>query len=104
MPCVRTVVAGSPCFIMIPDTYRIRAGGKEFHFEFHPFCGPTMIGKRGNPVQAMPPQRSPFWDALYWWLKQGKQVDADGWCVFKWETKPVNIVKHLGGSHYKVLG
>jgi hypothetical protein len=85
-----------------PD-FKIRAGDKEFCFEFHPYLGPTIIGKRGNPVSTMPPQNSPFWDALYWWIKQGKQVGADGYCIFKWEMQPVNILKHLGGRNYRIL-
>ena len=102
MTCIHTTVAGSPCIISLVDEYKIRAGGKEFTFDFHPFCGPTLIGKRGNQIK-FPPQNSPFWDALYWWIKQGKQVDSEGYCVFKWETKPVNILKHLGGRNYMVL-
>jgi hypothetical protein len=86
-----------------PD-HKIRAGGKEFRFEMHPYLGPCLLGKRGDPLSTLPPKKSPFWDALYWWTKQGKQVDANGWCVFKWETKPAHILKHMGGKHYPVLG
>lgn len=103
MACEKWILDGRSCYVMVNDEYKIRAGDKEFHFEFHPHCGPMMLGKRGNPVQSFPPQNSPFWDALYWWIHQGKQVDAEGYCVFKWEMKPVNILKHLGGRHYKVL-
>lgn len=104
MPCKRFQFGdGSVALLNVPDEYHIRAGGEEFHFEFNTYTGPSMIGKSGNPIQAMPPNKSPFWDALYWWLKQGKQVGEDGYCVFKWEMQPVNILKHLGGRHYKVL-
>ena len=110
MACEKWIVAGSPCYVMMADEYKIRAGDKEFRFEFHAFTGPSMLAKQGgrnsklwNPTDRFPPQKSPFWDALYWWLKQGKQVDADGYCVFKWEMQPVNILKHLGGRHYKIL-
>ena len=102
MPCEKWIVAGQPCFVMTFEEYKIRAGGKDFRFEMHDYCGPTMIGKRGNPI-AFPPQNSPFWEALHWWLKQGKRVDAQGWCLFKWEMQPVHIIKHMGGRHYKVL-
>ena len=104
MACERWIIGGRPALVMVggPDL-KIRAGGKEFCFEMHDYCGPLMIGKRGDPIQTLPPQKSPFWDALHWWIKQGKQVGVDGYCIFKWEMKPVNIVKHLGGRHYKVL-
>jgi len=103
MACEKWLVGGKPCFVMMVDSYKIRAAGKEFYFDFHSFTGPQMVGKRGKPIHTFPPQKSPFWDALFWWIKQGKQVDADGWCVFKWEMKPVNILKHLGGRNYMVL-
>ncbi len=103
MACEKWIIGGKPCYVMMSEEYKIRAGGKEFRFDMHPYCGPTMIGKRGNPLSTMPPQNSPFWDALYWWTKQGKKVDDDGYCVFKWETKPVYIIKHIIGRHYKIL-
>jgi hypothetical protein len=104
MACEKWIVDGRPCYVTMSDQYKIRAAGKEFYFSFHAFTGPGMLDKRGNAVQKMPPQKSPFWDALYWWLKQGKKVDAEGYCVFKWEMKPIHILKHLGGRHYQVLG
>ena len=111
MACEKWIVDGKPCYVMMggPD-FKIRAGDKEFHFEFHSYLGPTMLAKQGgrgreiwNPTHRFPPQNSPFWDALYWWIKQGKQVGADGYCIFKWEMKPINILKHLGGRNWKVL-
>lgn len=102
MTCHKMYFGGSVAYVSMCDDYKIRAGEKEFCFSFHSFCGPSLLGKRGQEI-AFPPQKSPFWDALYWWIKQGKQVDSDGYCVFKWETKPVNILKHLGGRNWKVL-
>jgi hypothetical protein len=97
MPCVNVKIGGTRMIVdMAPPVRRIQSGGQEFLFEFHDFLGPCMVGKRGNPVSTFPPQRSPFWDALHWWLKQGKQVDADGNCIFKHEMKLVYITKQIG--------
>ena len=103
MHCETWKIGGRPCHVLMGDSYKIRAGDKEFYFDFHDFLGPMMLGKRGNPVQTFPPQKSPFWDALHFWLKQGRQIDGDGWCVFKWEMQLVQIVKHIAGRHYLVL-
>lgn len=88
---------------MSPQTLHIRAGGENFDFEFHYYLGPTMIGKRGNPISWFPPQKSPFWDALHWWLKQGKEIDKYGNCIFKWETELVHIVKEINSRNIKIL-
>lgn len=82
---------------------RITAGGQVFRFEFHEYLGPSMIGKRGDIIQNFPGKYSPFWDALHFWLKQGKRVDADGNCVFEHETKLVPLLLKIGRNRYKVL-
>ena len=106
MSCTRFKFGdGSTAIINVGGpTRRIRSGGKEFLFEFHEYLGPTMIGKRGDTIQSMPPMNSPFWDALHFWLKQGKQVDAEGNCIFEHEMKLVHIVKQLDRRNWKVLG
>lgn len=104
MPCFRTNIGGMVAYATFSEEYKIRAGGKEFRFSFSEHLGPSMLGKRGQSLSNMPPERSPFWDALHFWIRQGQQVDSEGWCVFKWEMKPVQILKHLGGRHYMVLG
>lgn len=86
-----------------PPTLKIRSGGQEFMFEFHEYLGPGMVGKRGDYIQGFPPKRSPFWDALHFWLKQGKQVDANGNCIFRHETKLVHILQRIGKNSYQVL-
>ena len=93
MTCVR---AGNALVMMGGPDLKITSGGKTFYFEFHPFCGPMMLSKRGEPIQSTPGKYSPFWDALYFWIKQGKKVDADGNCIFVHETALVNIVKQIG--------
>ena len=103
MNCERIKIGDSVAIVtMGGPEYKIRAGGREFLFELHSYFGPIVLGKRGQEI-AIPKEKSPFWDAFHWWVKQGKQVGADGYCIFKWEMQPVNIIKHLGGRHYKVL-
>jgi hypothetical protein len=88
---------------MAPPTLKIRSGGQEFQFEFHEYLGPSMVGKRGDPIRGFPPQRSPFWDALHWWIKQGKRVDAEGNCIFEHEMQLVQILEQIGRRSYRVL-
>jgi hypothetical protein len=100
--CVKVKLPGDPpgyCTIvdMAPPVRRIVSGGKEFLFEFHDFLGPSLVGKRGQILATMPPQRSPFWDALHFWIKQGKRMAEDGFnCVFDHEMKLVDIVRDMG--------
>jgi hypothetical protein len=107
MPCVHVKVGKISKYTMIvdmaPPVRKIVSGGKEFLFEFHDFLGPSLVGKRGQILQTMPPQRSPFWDGLHFWLKQGKQVDADGNCIFKHEMKLVHITKQISARQFLVL-
>jgi hypothetical protein len=86
MSCYKMRVGDSVAIVnMAPPMLKINSGGKCFHFEFHHFLGPAMLSKRGDPIQSFPPRNSPFWDALRWWIKQGKRVDADGHCIFEHE-------------------
>lgn len=104
MPCFRMKMADSVAIVTTSGpTMNICSGGEEFLFEFHEFLGPSMIGKRGQPVESFPEQRSPFWDALYFWIKQGKQVDAEGNCIFKSEMQLVNILEQVGRNTFRVL-
>lgn len=91
-PCVHMRMGdGSVAILNVSGPTRIiRAGDTDYLFEFHEYLGPTMVGKRGNALQLLPPKRSPFWDALYWWLKQGKRMDGNR-CVFEWEMQLVYI-------------
>lgn len=41
--------------------------GREWLFEFHHFCGPMVVGKRGEPLNRQPGTRSPFWKAFETW-------------------------------------
>ena len=103
MPCIHVKIGGAPAILNVSGPTRIiHAAGKDYLFEFHDYLGPMMLGKLGEPVQSFPPKRSPFWDALHWWLQQGRRMDGDR-CVFDWEMQLVQITKHIGGRHYRVL-
>ena len=107
MPCVKVKFGdGSTAILnMAPPVRRIVSGGKEFFFEFHEYLGPSIVNKKtGNPTGTFPRKNSPFWDAVWNWLRQGKQVDAEGNCIFKHEMKLVDIVMDLGdGRNFYVL-
>lgn len=105
MPCKHVVVGGTNMLInLAPPTLKMRTGdGQEFRFEFHEYLGPGMIGKRGEPIQSMPGKRSPFWDALHFWIKQGKQVDENGYCIYKSEMQLVQIWKWIGNGSVLIL-
>lgn len=107
MPCVKVRFGNdryATIIDMAPPVRRIVSGGKEFLFEFHDYPGPSLVGKRGQILSTMPPQRSPFWDALRNWLKQGKRMADDGFtCVFEHEMKLVDIARDLGdGKNFMV--
>ncbi len=55
-----------------------------------------MLGKGGLPLADQPGARSLFWEAYSHWDRQGRQVNDQGRCIFKWETAPVHITKQVG--------
>jgi PEGA domain len=74
----------------------LEVSGHTFHFELHDYGGPFVLGKRGQPLGDQPGARSLFWEAYWQWERQGKQVDDQGRCIFKWETAPVHITQQVG--------
>jgi hypothetical protein len=105
MTCTKVQIGDFSAIVdMAGPILRICSGGKEFFFEFHEYMGPMMVGKRGQPIQSLPTKCSPFWDALYWWIRQGKRIDANRNCVFDHEMKLVDIVKQIGPRTWKILG
>lgn len=84
-----------------PDRKIADERGKVWNFEMHPYCGPMVTNKRGDPLKIQPPEKSPFWRAVSWWAQQGQKIDAEGMCV--WTKPPEPKLIHLGGRHYKVV-
>ena len=66
--------------------------GHTFRFELHD-DGPYVLGKHGHPLIMQPGPRSLFWEACWQWERQGRQVDDQGYCIFKWETALVRIAE-----------
>lgn len=78
--------------------FTIQVNGKRIEFEMHPYCGPTILKRNGEPLKHQPID---FLEAASLWAQQGQKV-VDGLCVWHHEPKP--ILKHLGGRHYQVIG
>lgn len=79
IPALKAIVCGSPAY-WIRDR-----SGKEWHFEFHEYCGPSLLKKDGGIKRAMPGEKSPFWDAFQAWFDDGKrweEKDGKVWAVY----------------------
>lgn len=48
------------------------ASGRRWTFEFHPYCGPTVLRKDGEPKSVQPSVGSPFWAAFDDWHQKRK--------------------------------
>lgn len=86
------------CSFTTHPEVKILAGGRTFRFEFSKMFGPAMLGKRGDVIAGMPPLRSPFWKALECWCKQGHEIDAKGYAVYRLPERE-RFVK-LAGRQY----
>jgi hypothetical protein len=71
--------------------------GHSFVFVVNDIGGPFVLGKGGLPLATQPGGRSLFWEAYSHWNRQGRQVDDQGRCIFKWEAAPIHVTKQLGG-------
>ncbi len=61
---------GLICLLIYPDYTITDANGKEWRFDLHPYCGPTVLKKNGDPTSRIPSEKSPFWDAFEKWSKE----------------------------------
>lgn len=78
--------------------FKISVGGKVIEFEMHPYCGPTILKRNGDPLKHQP---TPFLEAVSLWAKQGQKME-NGLCV--WFHEPKEIMKHLGGKNWEIIG
>lgn len=78
------------------------AKGKRWTFEMHPYCGPAVLNRKGDPANRQPGARSPFWEATTRWAQGGQRLNDKGECVWEPEKKP--ILQHIVGKHYRVTG
>lgn len=85
---------GSACILLGDSiTYKLRAAGKTFLFEWSDMFGPLVVGKRGQEI-AQPGERSSFWEPVTLWSRQGKRL-RDGFCL--WTPEPLDILTPKGG-------
>lgn len=89
-------------FCSDPGDYRIKVDGKIYTFEFSDRFGPIVLNRRGDPMSKQPGPKNKFWWAVSSWKQRGKEIDDDGLCV--WFTEPEDILRHIAGRHYIVIG
>lgn len=87
MTCVRLGPAlGNGILCFQPDYRIVDRTGKVWHFEFHKFCGPSVLGRKGDPLKNQPGEKSPFWDAITAWIQQGQRAEeGKGGLWAKWD-------------------
>lgn len=73
MPCIPFKI-GDCCGILTVagPTFKISVGRKIFDFEWHSYCGPSALNKRGDPLRHQP---TAFLNAASLWNQQGRKVD-----------------------------
>lgn len=82
MTCIKVQMAdGSAGILTFPDVYKIRAGETIYFFEYHHFCGPTLLEADGWTPAPPPPEDHPFWPLLTAWIQHGRQVDGEGFAI-----------------------
>lgn len=85
-----------------PTRHIIDAKGKRWTFEMHPYCGPVVLNRHGDPALRQPGEKSPFWNAVTRWTQTGQKLNDAGECIWEPEKKPV--FQHIVGKHYRVTG
>ena len=88
-------------------TLTIVVKGKLELFEMHRYCGPMPVNKQGNGRDLAP--RHPFWAAVTWWDRQGREFNEDGTC--RWVAKSEDDLlaeeglrrAHVAGKHWKLV-
>ena len=74
----------------------IQVDGKRYEFEMHPYCGPTLLDKRGDPIDLdKHPKR--FLYAASQWAQQGQRIE-DGLC--RWDHDPEMIIEKVGRMNF----
>jgi len=95
----KTAINGMVCFLDCGGPIHvISVNGKRYRFEMHPYCGPNVVNRKGDPLKHQP---TDFLKAASLWAQQGQQVE-NGLCV--WFHEPEPILKHLGGNHFQIIG
>lgn len=65
----------------------LSAGGKQWVFEDHRYCGPIVLcNKTREPATNEPPESHSFWQHVNAWYQQGKRTQKVGgkvWCMYE---------------------
>lgn len=80
-----------------PELY-LNVAGKSYRFEDHPYCGPVVLGRNGDPLGNQPPETSPFWTHVNCWYQQGKKTNTVGdktWCVYETQMQEARRIHAL---------
>jgi len=92
------------CILIGGKDYLIKdRSGKEWKFEDHPYCGPIVLDKKGDPKNKQPKVNSLFWESVNLWYSQGKKIN-ECLCVYENIKQKKPILKHKGGRHYEIIG
>ena len=63
--------------------FSMRVGEKTWLFEDSDQFGPLFLNKNGSPRTSQNlSERSPFWRAHRIWVRQGRRLDPNGFCVW----------------------
>jgi len=70
----------------------LTVGNKNYQFEDHPYCGPVVLDKNGEPLEKQPGELDTFWTHVNAWYAQGKKTKTIGdqvWCVYQTQMQEV---------------
>lgn len=65
----------------------------------HHYCGPIVLGAKGDPLDTQPGVKSPFWHAVTRWSQGGHRLNGID-CI--WEEEVPLKIEHIAGKHYRV--
>jgi len=68
--------------------------GKQYCFEDSDCFGPSLLGKKGDPLSKQPGERSPFWRAHSLWVRQGRRLEDGKNCI--WDEPKPQTVRMIG--------
>jgi hypothetical protein len=77
--CERVQMGRRTAFLcMGGPVYTLTVRGTPMTFEMHPYCGPIVLGKNGDPLAVQPHERHPFWDAFEQWQQKNTHTPHAG--------------------------
>lgn len=90
--CIRIGGRHSGVLTVAGPELSIYVSGKLMPFEWHSYCGPIPLNKRGDPKEIGPNHK--FWHAVTCWDQQGKRLDENRRAI--WDEPPKeDLSKHV---------